>query len=105
MDSSQFRQALGAFATGICLVTVRDGTLGPLAMTVNSFSSVSLEPALVLWSIQNSSDHLQLYTESPHFGISILSAEQAELSTHYAQRGGHSALEEHFVEGPLVSRS
>jgi flavin reductase (DIM6/NTAB) family NADH-FMN oxidoreductase RutF len=100
MDSSQFRQALGAFATGICLVTVRDDTLGSLAMTVNSFSSVSLEPALVLWSIQNSSDHLQIYTECPHFGISILTAEQAALSAHYAQRGGHSTLEEHFVEGP-----
>ena len=74
MDLSQFRQALGSFATGICLVTVTDETLGPLAMTVNSFSSVSLEPALVLWSIQDTSDHLQTYTECPHFGISILSA-------------------------------
>lgn len=101
MDSSHFRQALGSFATGVCLVTVIDETLGPLAMTVNSFSSVSLEPALVLWSIQNTSDHLQVYTECPHFGISILGQEQAALSTHYAQRGGHAALEEHFVEGPF----
>ena len=62
MDSNEFRRALGAFATGVCLVTVKDDTLVPLAMTVNSFSSVSLEPALILWSIQNSSDHLQLYT-------------------------------------------
>ena len=47
---------------------------GPLAVTVNSFSSVSLDPPLVLWSIQNSSDHLAVYTECQHFGISVLSS-------------------------------
>ena len=54
MDTGDFRQALGQFATGVCLVTVDDPELGPLATTVNSFSSVSLDPPLVLWSIQNS---------------------------------------------------
>ena len=63
MDAGDFRQALGQFATGVCLVTVDDSELGPLATTVNSFSSVSLDPPLVLWSIQNSSDHLAVYTE------------------------------------------
>ena len=100
IDGAAFRQALGQFATGVCLVTVDDAELGPLATTVNSFSSVSLEPPLVLWSIQNSSDHLRVYTECQHFGVSILTAEQSGLSGHYAQRGGHSALEEHFATGP-----
>ena len=99
MDSGEFRQALGQFATGVCLVTVNDPELGPLATTVNSFSSVSLEPPLVLWSIQNTSDHLKVYSECTHFGISVLSAEQADLSGHYAKRGGHQALAEHFSEG------
>ena len=58
IDAGDFRQALGRFATGVCLVTVEDPGLGPLATTVNSFSSVSLDPPLVLWSIQNSSDNL-----------------------------------------------
>ena len=44
MDTGDFRQALGQFATGVCLVTVDDPELGPLATTVNSFSSVSLDP-------------------------------------------------------------
>jgi flavin reductase (DIM6/NTAB) family NADH-FMN oxidoreductase RutF len=100
IDINGFRQALGQFATGVCLVTVRDSELGPLATTVNSFSSVSLDPALVLWSIQNSSDHLQVYTECQHFGISVLREDQADLSGRYAQRGGHEALSEHFSEGP-----
>ena len=99
MDTGDFRQALGQFATGVCLVTVTDPDLGPLATTVNSFSSVSLDPPLVLWSIQNSSDHLAVYTECPHFGISVLSSEQGALSGQYAQRGGHSAQAERFTTG------
>ena len=100
MDKGEFRQALGQFATGVCLVTVDDPELGPLATTVNSFSSVSLDPPLVLWSIQNSSDHLAVYTECQHFGISVLSSEQGALSSQYAQRGCHSAQTEHFKTGP-----
>ena len=100
MDTGEFRQALGQFATGVCLVTVDDPELGPLATTVNSFSSVSLDPPLVLWSIQNSSDHLAVYTECQHFGIGILSSEQGALSSQYAQRGGHSVQAEHFTTGP-----
>ena len=67
---------------------------------MNSFSSVSLDPPLVLWSIQNSSDHLAVYTECQHFGISVLSSEQGALSSQYAQRGGHSVQAEHFTTGP-----
>jgi flavin reductase (DIM6/NTAB) family NADH-FMN oxidoreductase RutF len=100
MDTGDFRQALGQFATGVCLVTLDDPELGPLATTVNSFSSVSLNPPLVLWSIQNSSDHLAVYTECQHFGISVLSSEQGVLSSQYAQRGGHSVQAEHFATGP-----
>ena len=100
MDTGDFRQALAQFATGVCLVTVDDSELGPLATTVNSFSSVSLDPPLVLWSIQNSSDHLAVYTECKHFGISVLSSEQGAVSSQYAQRGGHGAQAEHFTAGP-----
>ena len=100
MDAGDFRQALGQFATGVCLVTVDDSELGPLATTVNSFSSVSLDPPLVLWSIQNSSDHLAVYTECRHFGISVLSSEQGAVSSQYAQRGRHGAQAEHFTTGP-----
>ena len=100
MDSVAFRQALGQFATGVCVVTVNDASLGPIATTVNSFSSVSLDPALVLWSIQNASDHFSVYTECEHFGISVLTADQAKISGHYAKRGEHQALTEHFGTGP-----
>lgn len=100
MDELAFRAALGKFATGVGLATVVDPDLGPLAMTINSFSSVSLQPPLVLWSIQLSSDHVQIYTESPRFGISLLSADQVEASERYARRGGHQIVAEHFEAGP-----
>ena len=100
MDSGAFRQALGQFATGVCVVTANDANLGPIATTVNSFSSVSLDPALVLWSIQNASDHFSVYTECEHFGISVLNAGQADISGHYAKRGEHQVLTEHFGTGP-----
>ena len=101
MDSGAFRQALGQFATGVCVVTVNDANLGPIATTVNSFSSVSLDPALVLWSIQNASDHFSVYTECEHFGISVLNADQADISGHYAKQGEHQALVDHFCTGSL----
>ena len=82
------------------MVTVNDANLGPIATTVNSFSSVSLDPALVLWSIQNASDHFSVYTECEHFGISVLNAGQADISGHYAKRGEHQVLTEHFGTGP-----
>ena len=79
MSSTEFRNALGAFTTGVCLITVNDTHSGALALTANSFSSLSLEPPLVLWNIQNDSDCFREYTECAHFGISILCADQQAL--------------------------
>jgi len=89
MNDKAFRQALGAFATGVCLITVNDERSGCLALTANSFSSVSLDPPLVLWSIQNNSECFREYTDCSHFGIYILSASQEHLSNRYAQKGRH----------------
>ena len=51
IESRQFRQALGQFATGVTIVTTRDGEGRPIGVTASSFNAVSLEPPLVLWSI------------------------------------------------------
>ena len=50
-DVAQFRQALGAFATGVTIVTTRDASGQDVGLTANSFNSVSLNPPLVLWSL------------------------------------------------------
>jgi flavin reductase (DIM6/NTAB) family NADH-FMN oxidoreductase RutF len=78
------------------LVTVNDSVIGPIAMTINSFSSVSLEPPLVLWSIQNDSDCFAAFTECEHFALSVLNSDQAALSSQFAKRGEHQTDHDHF---------
>ena len=94
-DGRELRDALGRFATGVCLITAvsREGV--PLAMTANSFSSVSLEPPLVLWSLQDSSDVYEEFASARYFGISILALEQQALSNSYARKGQHTIEPDH----------
>ena len=89
-DTKQFRDALGEFATGVCIATAAPAGSEPIGMTINSFSSVSLDPPLVLWSIHNSSDCFQKFDVSETFSISVLSQAQQDLSNHYAKPGDHS---------------
>ena len=96
LDTIAFRNTLGRFATGVCLITVNDAQSGPLALTANSFASVSLDPALVLWSIQRNSECLREYTECAQFGISVLAQDQMALSNHYAKKGAHGIDPAHF---------
>ena len=55
-DPRTFRNALGQFTTGVCVITANPKGYEPFGMTVNSFASVSLDPALVLWSLRNDSE-------------------------------------------------
>lgn len=78
------RECLGRFATGITVVTCR-GDKGPCGITANSFSSVSLEPPLVLWNIAKVSHSLNAYLDAEYFAINVLGVDQRELSHHFAQ--------------------
>ncbi|MDD2743635.1 MAG: flavin reductase family protein [Rhodocyclaceae bacterium] len=83
-DTLLLRRALGRFATGVAVVTALDQDGRPVGLTVNSFSAVSLEPALVLWCLDNNSHNLVAFRSATHHVINILSAEQEELSTRFA---------------------
>lgn len=84
--SREFRTALGTFATGVTVVTAM-GDQGPMGMTANSFTSLSLDPPLVLWSpAKNSSKHGG-FTTAAHFAIHVLGEEQDGLSASFT-RGG-----------------
>ena len=85
MDTRALRNTLGQFATGVCVLTTYDPNRGAVGMTVNSFAAVSLEPALVLWSIQNTSECFKEFTECDRYGISVLQHSQEALSNRYAQ--------------------
>lgn len=99
MDQRAFRDALGSFATGVCIVTAVPAEGAPIGMTINSFSSVSLEPPLVLWSIQNVSECFDVFGTTDRFAINVLSGEQEGVSNRYAKKGDHELAEEHYSAG------
>ncbi len=83
-DSKAFRNALGQFATGVTVITTLDANGNKVGMTANSFSSVSLDPMLVLWSIAKTSRSFDAFVEAQQFAIHILSAEQQAVSAQFA---------------------
>ena len=87
MNVRGFRNALGAFTTGVTIVTTRDAAGHDVGLTVNSFNSVSLAPPLVLWSLARSSGSLAAFVEAEFFAVHILGAKQEALSNRFAQRG------------------
>jgi flavin reductase (DIM6/NTAB) family NADH-FMN oxidoreductase RutF len=88
-SQSQFRQALGMFATGVTIVTAQsaDGTF--VGLTANSFNSVSLTPPLVLWSLSRSAASMAAFSTGSHYAINILSADQHDLAKQFAARDGN----------------
>ncbi|HEY2200513.1 MAG TPA: flavin reductase [Solirubrobacteraceae bacterium] len=83
----QFRNALGAFATGVTIVTTRTRSGVDVGLTANSFNSVSLDPPMVLWSLAKSSKSLPAFLENDYFAVHVLSAPQEALSHTFATRG------------------
>lgn len=99
LEARELRDALGRFATGVCLITVVTERGQALALTANSFSSVSLDPPLVLWSLQNSSDVYHIYASASQFAINVLALEQQDLSNQYARKGEHLLDPAHYRPG------
>ena len=80
------RRAFGRFGTGVTVVTTLTAD-GPLGMTANSFSSVSLDPPLVLWSPAASSKRHDAFALADHFCIHVLCHDQLDLARHFAAQG------------------
>jgi flavin reductase (DIM6/NTAB) family NADH-FMN oxidoreductase RutF len=85
-DARHLRHALGRFPTGVTVVTTRGPTGKLEGLTVNSFAALSLEPALVLWSLNHSSPSVAGFRASGHFAVNVLRATQADLSHRFAVR-------------------
>ncbi len=86
-DADEFRKALGAFATGVTIITTCDGHGAPVGLTANSFNSVSLNPPLVLWSLSLTSSSLAAFRDARHWAVHVLAADQQALSMRFARRG------------------
>ncbi|AKP00115.1 flavin reductase family protein [Marinovum algicola] len=82
-ESRSLRGALSRFGTGVAIVTTQ-GADGPVGMTVNSFSSVSLDPPLVLWSAARASRRYPHFAKASHMAIHVLGADQLELCQAFA---------------------
>lgn len=94
-DAKELRRALGRYSTGVTIVscTAADGVRHGL--TANSFSSLSLSPPLVLWSLRLASPSLAAFLAAPCFAVNVLTEAQVELSRRFA-----SARPDKFDEGP-----
>jgi len=97
-STADFKRAMGQFATGVTVVTTLDADGRPLGLTVSAFSSVSLDPILILVCIDNSSETHDGFEASRAFGVSILAEGQEDWSDRFAFGGS-----EKFTAAPLVT--
>ncbi len=84
MDASDYRRALGSFATGVTIVAAFDGDGAPWGLTANSFCSVSLDPPLVLVCLDRRGRAWPVFAAAERFSVNILAAGQKELAQHFA---------------------
>ena len=85
IDPKAFRNALGCFATGVTIITAASESGRKAGLTVNSFSSVSLNPPLVLWSLAMHAPSLPVFQDASHFAVHVLGRDQEELAMHFAR--------------------
>jgi len=90
IDSETFRDVMRSWTTGVSIISVQTPT-SRHGMTVNSFTSVSLDPPLILVCVQNNLRMFGLIQEAKTFAISVLRANQAELSNRFAGRSTENA--------------
>jgi flavin reductase (DIM6/NTAB) family NADH-FMN oxidoreductase RutF/DNA-binding IclR family transcriptional regulator len=86
-DKQEFRRTLGAFTTGVTVITTLDAAGKPYGVTANSFNSVSLDPPLILWSQSLTSSSYPAFRDSERFVVNILANHQVQISNRFAKSG------------------
>lgn len=97
----ELRNVLGTFPTGVTVITAsskQEGQQLPVGMTVNSFTSVSLDPPLVLWCPALVSARHDVFVAAEHFAIHILSDAQQDLAQHFARHGDDFSTVAHHMD-------
>src|SRR3954469_8180667 len=84
IDPRDFRNALGSYATGVTIITAADADGKLAGLTCNSFTSVSLNPPLVLWSLVIYSQSMSVFQNASHFAVNVLGASQQHLAAQFA---------------------
>jgi flavin reductase (DIM6/NTAB) family NADH-FMN oxidoreductase RutF len=98
-DRRDYRRALGQFATGVTVVTTCASDGRKVGVTVNSFSSVSLNPPLILWSISRQTPSFADFASATHFAVNVLEAHQHHLSRQFSTPLADKFAGVEFVEG------
>ncbi|BBK32568.1 3-hydroxy-9,10-secoandrosta-1,3,5(10)-triene-9,17-dione monooxygenase reductase component [Stella humosa] len=83
-DHRQFRDVMGSFATGVAVATARDAAGRPAGVTVSSFTSVSLDPPLILFCLEWVAETWPAFRDGTHFAVNILAEGQAATSSRFA---------------------
>lgn len=86
-DVKDFRRALSQFPTGVTVITTIDAEGNPVGVTASSFNSVSMEPTLVLWSIDKGAHSLEAFEKAEYFAVNVLASDQVSTSNNFASRG------------------
>jgi flavin reductase (DIM6/NTAB) family NADH-FMN oxidoreductase RutF len=87
-DPTEFRAALGQFATGVTVITTRTDSGQLIGITASSFNSVSLNPPLVLWSLATKSASMPVFRANSHYVVNVLAASQLDLCRRFATLKG-----------------
>jgi flavin reductase (DIM6/NTAB) family NADH-FMN oxidoreductase RutF len=98
------RGTLGQFPTGVAIVTAVTEHHQPVGMTISSFNSVSLTPALVSWCIDHHSASYGIFATAKSFAVTVLAEDQVELATRFATRGANKFRGIEFVgnDAPII---
>jgi 3-hydroxy-9,10-secoandrosta-1,3,5(10)-triene-9,17-dione monooxygenase reductase component len=99
LDAREFRDAMGCFATGITVVTARSKEGENVGCTANSFSSVSLDPPLVLWAIAKNANSYDAFIQAENFAIHVLHSGQEDMSRLFATKDVDKFSEIEWTEG------
>jgi flavin reductase (DIM6/NTAB) family NADH-FMN oxidoreductase RutF len=99
IDKQEYRKTLGQFPTGVTVITTLSDTGEPVGMTASSFNSVSMDPPLILWSIDHRAHSLEIFENCKHFAINILSDQQKDVSNLFASTGADKFKDTEFTEG------
>ena len=81
----EFRQTLGCYGTGVAVITLINETGRDVGVTINSFASVSLEPPLILFSMDNNSNIASLFSGSKKFVVNVLAHDQEKMAMNFAR--------------------
>ena len=99
LDAREFRNAMGCFATGVTVVTAKAQDGEKVGCTANSFSSVSLDPPLVLWAIAKNANSYDAFMAAKHFAIHVLHAGQEHVSRLFATKDADKFAQVPWTEG------